>query len=990
MNSSPTPALIDRHRILIVDDNRAIHDDFRKILSEDKSGEDFDKQAAEFFGEESANVEKFTFDLDYTFQGKDALELVKKAKAEGRPYSVVFMDVRMPPGWDGIETTKRIWEVEPDQQIIICTAYSDYSWERMTSYLGISDRFLIIKKPFDAMEVIQCAHAMSGKWSLLEQTRRHAESLEATVIARTAALEATNQQLKTEIEERRRSEDALYFTQFSVDNAADGMFWVAPDSRLIYGNKATCKRLGYTQKELHNLSACDILPDLAVADWLPFWESLKKEGNRTIETRHLAKNGDIIPIELTVTFFHFGDDELLCVSSRDTTRRHQILQELSQARDAALESVRLKSQFLANMSHEIRTPMNGVIGMAELLSHTELSREQRDHVETIRNSADILLDIINDILDSSKIESGKIEFEDINFDIRNLVEDTLDIVARSAQLKGLELAGYVDSRVFPRLRADSGRIRQILTNIIGNAVKFTEKGEVTLFVTTVESTEEITNLKFEIRDTGIGIDASVLSQIFEPFNQADSSNTRKYGGTGLGLTICRQLVHALGGSIGVESKVAVGSLFWFVLPLKKQPNALPSPNTSKRIPENLRVLVVDDNATNREILKLQLANLSLRSEVTAGGKEALELLDKVQRGSDPFQLVILDMQMPEMDGLTLAKHITAELGSKKLPMILLSSLGDDMNQETLAAAGINSYLVKPLKQTRLKETLCRLFEDPEASHLGDSRPEGISVQHQSKDISVLLAEDNPVNQKVALLQLKQLGYTPDVANDGIEVLEALQKKHYDVILMDCQMPRMDGYTATREIRKNYSNSIRIIAMTANAMQGDREKCLDAGMDDYASKPIGVEELDRLLRHQITPIIAPIPTRIKESSHCPVDMNTLREITNDSRLVMLEISGEYIQQAYEILGLVKTAAQEKNYQEVHRLAHKLHGSSSTCGMSAILKPIHGMELATKAGNTGEIIECHQLALEALSTMNSYLSTRLGQKILTPKDIPHLRN
>ncbi|RYD60461.1 MAG: hybrid sensor histidine kinase/response regulator, partial [Verrucomicrobiaceae bacterium] len=511
------------HHILVVDDNAAIHDDFRKILAADATRSRSEKEDSAFFGTESDPSERMSFELDFAFQGQEALRKVVAALADGRPYSVVFMDVRMPPGWDGIETTARLWEIDPDLQIVICTAYSDYSWEEMVGRLGTTDRLLILKKPFDVIEVVQCAHALSGKWSLLQQTRRHAEALETTVRERTSELETTNSLLEREIDKRRRSEEKLRFTQFSVDNALDPVFWIAPNAGLLYVNEATCRISGYTLQELHAMSVEDIIPDLGTSAWQPFWISVRENGHLILEATQIAKGGQLIPIELTATFFTFEGQELLCVACRDIAQRKEMLEELAAARDVALESVRLKSQFLANMSHEIRTPMNGVIGMADLMSHTPLDRDQREYVDTIRTSADLLLKIINDILDTAKIESGLLRFESLDFDLNEVIEGTMDIVGGGARTKGLELAAYVQGTVYPHLRGDAGRLRQVLTNIVSNAVKFTEQGEVILTVTALAESPTQVQICFEIQDTGIGISEDARARIFSPFVQADNS-----------------------------------------------------------------------------------------------------------------------------------------------------------------------------------------------------------------------------------------------------------------------------------------------------------------------------------------------------------------------------------------------------------------------------------------------------------------------------------
>ncbi len=643
-------------------------------------------------------------------------------------------------------------------------------------------------------------------------------------------------------------------------------------------------------------------------------------------------------------------------------------EELAAARDAALESARLKSQFLANMSHEIRTPMNGVIGMAELLSHTDLNREQTDHVHTIRESADLLLAIINDILDSSKIESGKLVFENRGFHIHSLVEGSLDVVAVSARTKGLELAGIVRSEVFPYLKGDPGRVRQVLTNILGNAVKFTEIGEVTLAVSLLSETRDKISLDFEIRDTGIGISRENQLCIFDPFNQADSSNTRKYGGTGLGLTICRQIVEALGGTIRVTSEPGVGSTFGFVLDFEKQsePSTPPVPGT--RLPQDLRFLVIDDNATNRDILQLQLANLGIGSENASGGEQALRIMRRENAGSEPFHFAILDRRMPEMDGLTLASRITDEPLLSSTRLILLSSLGDHIDEASLHDLGIDSHLVKPLKQTQLETVLLSLVtgSDPQSEiheETESHRPgDGLNP-------SILVVEDNLVNQKVTLLQLRKLGYSADVANNGAEALEALDARLYDIILMDCQMPVMDGYDATREIRVRHPLEIRIIAMTANAMPGDREKCIAVGMDDYVSKPIQATELARVVSAGKVAMESPVSR--PETS--PVDLVRYVGLTDGDEGMFRHLAADYLAQAEEILGETGDAVANGDIGSTRRLAHKLAGSSATCGMDPLTATLRLLETVPGNDSFRSAAEAlHLKACDQLREIRKYLA------------------
>ena len=973
--SSPGTTL---HRILVVDDNRAIHEDFRKILGTDTAITAFEDEEAAFFGTASstpAAPQKQTFELDFASQGNEALEKVRTASGNGSRYSVVFMDVRMPPGWDGIETTARLWKVDPDLQVVICTAYSDYSWEEMIRQLGYSDRLLILKKPFDPIEVLQFTHALTGKWTLMQGMRRQSESLEQAVQARTAELKSANALLEKEIAERERSEEALRFTQFSVDYAADSMFWVDPAGRLLYVNVATCRSLGYDSDELRGSHVSTIAPDLLEEGWEYFWNSLLRRQHQSFESQQQAKDGRLIPVELTLAFFDFGGRRLICASARDITRRKQILAELSKARDAAIESVRLKGQFLANMSHEIRTPMNGVIGMAHLLLHTNLDREQREYVDTIRSSSDSLLAIINDILDSSKIESGQLTFQTLDFDLIEVLEDSIEVVASIAQSKGIELAGGVLPDVCRHLRGDSGRLRQVITNIVGNAVKFTERGEGIVTATQTSSTPTHTGIRFEVRDTGIGISPEMCQRVFEPFVQADGSDTRKYGGTGLGLSICRQIVEALGGQIGVESEQGKGTTFWFTLNFEKQAAV----KGQEVLPDSqrLRTLVVAANESNRGIIGMKLGSLGLRSSGAGNPEEALALLRREATTADPFLCAVVDMNLAGNSGLDLSKTIKADPLISGTKVLLMSSMADRVTDATLATAGAEDNLAKPLKHSRLQRALAGIFT---ANRATPSAPTAAPLRPVATDsprsLRILLAEDNPINQKVSLMQLASLGYTADVAINGIEAVSAAKHGNYDLIFMDCQMPVMDGYTATQEIRRS-GNPVRIVAMTANAMHGEREKCLAAGMNDYLSKPVRAEEIQRVLeKHPAeSPSIAPTPQSADALQEDPVDLERLGEITCGNNEMLRRLCHDYIEQADEILAALALALERRSLEDIRQLSHKLGGSSSSCGMRALVQPLAKLEQVREISQLPLARDLHQDTLRQISRIRRFLTLHL---------------
>jgi PAS domain S-box-containing protein len=648
-----------------------------------------------------------------------------------------------------------------------------------------------------------------------------------------------------DITARRQAEAAVRESEERFRNAFEfagiGMAIVGIDGSWRRVNRALCEIVGYTEEALLRQTFQAIThPDDLTSDMEHVRELIAGErGFYRMAKRYFHRDGHTVWINLTASLVRKPGGEPLHFISQieDITERKRLADSLAEARDQALTASRLKSEFLANMSHEIRTPMNGIIGMAGLLMDTKLSAEQRDIGQVIAGSAESLLSIINDILDFSKIEAGKLRIEAAEFELRPVVEETLSLLAPRAHEKSVELAFDFDPALAVTLRGDAGRIRQVITNLVGNAVKFTEQGEVVVRVRRLREHAGRTAFRIEVTDTGVGIPHEMQPRLFQAFVQADGTTTRKFGGTGLGLAISRQLIELMTGQIGFESEPDRGSTFWIELELPH----VATPATAKwtALPAAARLLIVDDNETNRHILLAQLLNFGVQAEAVADGATALARLRAQLAAGAPFHAALLDWQMPGMDGLALAKEIRADEQLTALPLVVVSSVGPVVDPAG-GNVSFEAFLTKPVREAQLHRCLARVLNRREMLAPNQAAPA------DSSGLRLLVVEDNPANQLVARMLLAKLGHGVDLAGDGQQALEQLGRQRYDAVLMDCQMPRLDGYEATRRIRAGavpgLNRRIPVIALTAYALPQDREKCLNAGMNDYVTKPLRIPEL----------------------------------------------------------------------------------------------------------------------------------------------------
>ncbi|MFH1950952.1 MAG: response regulator [Pseudomonadota bacterium] len=817
-------------------------------------------------------------------------------------------------------------------------------------------------------------------------------------------LEQRLKELEKEIKKHEQIESALRQSDEKyrsiLESIEDGYYEVDLAGNFTFFNDSLLRILGYSKDELMGVNYRHYTAPEAAKRVYQVYNQVYRTGkpDKGFVWDVIRKDGSKIHTENSVSLARGLEGQPIGFRGviRDITEHKQAEEELKKAKAAAEAANRSKSEFLANMSHEIRTPMNGIIGMTELVLGTDLTGEQRKHLEMAKMSADSLLELINNILDFSKIEAGKMELEAIDFNLRVTLENAADTLALKAHEKGLELACHIRPDVPSSLIGDPGRLRQIIVNIAGNSLKFTEEGEIVIRVEMESESDDSVKLHFMVSDTGIGIPRDKLDSIFKSFEQVDGSTTRKYGGTGLGLSITRQFVEMMGGEICVESPNRFrleedsntrnrepriggpGSIFHFTVCFdlsRSKDISIPRPKPQDL--SGMPVLIVDDNYTNRILLQEMITSWGLVPTITANGKEALDCFNKAFGSGTPYRLILLDMQMPELDGFDVAKTIKDAPSGKDVRIILLSSIGERGDSDRCKEIGISGYLPKPIKQSDLLDAIMMTMGLP-----SEEMPTVITrhkVYEERERFNILLVEDNLINQTLAIKLLETRGHRVTLASNGIEAVEAFKKGDFDLIIMDIQMPEMDGFEATKAIRnleggmrkekeskiqspKSKIESIPIIAMTAHAMTGDREKCIDAGMDDYVSKPIKPEAL-----YSVIDKVARKSQSEKEQKRThpsqgsktfspkTFDLFSAMETVLGDEDLFQEIAGMFLETCSDNIAKIKEGIIGNDAGILEMEAHSLKGAVSNFGAKETYEAAYRLEKLGKEGKMATAAE-----------------------------------
>ncbi|MBN2297254.1 MAG: PAS domain S-box protein [Deltaproteobacteria bacterium] len=805
---------------------------------------------------------------------------------------------------------------------------------------------------------------------------------------------------KINAENERKKNEMKYHT--ILESIEEGYYEVDMSGRLIFFNDTFYRMIGYSKHEMIGMRYRKFMDRINAKKVLGVFSRVFSSGRPEMGFgwEFIKKDGSRIQVESSVMLMKGSDGEPAGFRGvlRDVTQRKQG-EELKAAMIKAEAENRAKSEFLANMSHEIRTPLNGIIGMAELALDTPVDENQRSILNAINRESDTLLNLINDILDFSKIEAEKLEFENIDFDLRVLIEDLASSFAIRSEKKGLEFFSFLSPEVPAHIIGDPGRLRQVLTNLASNALKFTGKGDIFIKAEMKREFDDKVEILFTVRDTGIGIPIDKQDKIFESFTQADGSTTRKYGGTGLGLTISKRIVEVMGGQIGVTSSEGHGSTFWFTAVFEKQQEAR-SVYAIKEIDlGSLNVLIVDDNETNRYILMEYLKTWGCRAVESTGGEEALSMLAAASASDQPFDLILMDFHMPGMDGFELTEKIREMPTCNKVPIILLTSMGEHGDSNYCRAIGIQGYLPKPTRRDDLRRAIVSVMGLCTGDE-GEDNPRLVTrhtiAEDFRKDIRILLAEDYPTNQQVALRHLQKAGYHVDIAENGQLAVAACKRRHYDLILMDIQMPVMDGYSATVEIRRwekkrkkeglgddsKAAARIPIIAMTAHAIMGYRDKCMEVGMDDYLAKPLRREELLNMVDKWVKagPVVPEKSTETPETGtdkdvetmpgDPPIDYKRAMDEFECDDEFLRELLEEFIRNVKGQIQTIQKAITDGNAEKVRTEAHSIKGGAANLTADDLAKAAYDLEMLGKSGDVADGAELLERLETELVRVESY--------------------
>jgi PAS domain S-box-containing protein len=735
------------------------------------------------------------------------------------------------------------------------------------------------------------------------------------------------------------------------------------DARILDCNQAAVDAYGYSSDELTTMTDYDLrMPDQI--ERIDQYLANADGGQAMFETVHRRKDGSTFPVEIAARSAVVDEETVVLTVIRDISERRLAEQIVASALKQALDASRQKSEFVAMMSHEIRTPMNGVIGMTDLLLLTDLDERQRGYALTVRESGEALLGLINDILDFSKIEAGKMELEVGEFDIVELVEGVAAVLTPQAHAKRLSLMSRVDPKIAPRLVGDAGRLRQVLLNLAGNAVKFTESGDVVISATLIPSRSRAPSVEFSVKDTGAGLSEEMQGRLFEPFRQGDGSASRAHGGTGLGLSISQRLVHLMGGAIRTRSEPGAGANFSFELSLPAATAPPPPPELC-----DARVLLVAGDAKSADILTLYLDSWSLPYEVIADSSMVLERLDRAVAEGEPFDVALIDPALPYMDGYVLANAIHLSGRFERLRLLLVTGYDEPTVSELNGDSRLVVHLLKPIRQSQLFDAIANAMPVKYSPRDSIAKPAG----EGAASMRILVAEDNLTNRRLALEQLRVLGYRADSVTNGAEAVEAVAQGRYDLIFMDCMMPEMDGFAATRAIRRYESRlgrHTRIVAMTANALVSDREACLQAGMDGYLPKPVRLDALQRVLEESYSKRAPePVARDGGEKPDSVLDIARLSGIFQDDAAAV----GSFLRSALpDIAALVRALRGARSSERRGRLAHELKGVAANLGAQRLAAAATALEhdLATNVEGRPRFGGVHAAARELSDAVSAY--------------------